>query len=111
MNNDGRVDIVVPTGWYEQPAEGDQRAALDVPRGRVRQRGRRIGVYDVNGDKLTDVVTSLSAHDWGLAWFEQKRTPEGTTSFVEHTNRRRLLHEEHRRHRVLRGPCARGSPI
>jgi hypothetical protein len=39
----------------------------------------------VNGDKLTDVVTGLSAHDWGLAWFEQKRTPEGTTSFVEHT--------------------------
>ena len=31
-----------------------------------------MGVYDVNGDGLTDVVAG-SAHNWGLNWFEQKK--------------------------------------
>ena len=29
--------------------------------------------YDVNGDGLNDVITSLDAHGWGLSWFEQVR--------------------------------------
>jgi hypothetical protein len=28
-------------------------------------------VYDVNGDGKPDVITSLAAHGYGLAWFEQ----------------------------------------
>jgi hypothetical protein len=43
-----------------------------------------MGVYDVNGDGLNDVVTSLQAHGFGLAWFEQKRT-DGKISFVKHS--------------------------
>ena len=43
-----------------------------------------IEIYDVNGDKLPDVVTSLAAHGFGLAWYEQKRDAAGTISFVEH---------------------------
>jgi hypothetical protein len=30
------------------------------------------------------VVTSLNAHGWGLAWFEQKRDAQGHISFVRH---------------------------
>ena len=29
--------------------------------------------YDVNGDGLNDVITSLDAHGWGLSWYEQVR--------------------------------------
>ena len=48
-------------------------------------RGRpQISVYDVNGDGLNDVVTSMQAHGWGLAWFEQKRSSRGEISFVKH---------------------------
>jgi hypothetical protein len=43
-----------------------------------------MGVYDVNGDGLNDVVTALAAHGWGLSWFEQKRDTDGNISFVEH---------------------------
>jgi hypothetical protein len=43
-----------------------------------------MGVYDVNGDGLNDVVTALAAHGWGLAWFEQKRDPHGDIGFVRH---------------------------
>ena len=40
-----------------------------------------MGVFDVNGDGRNDVVTAIAAHGWGLAWFEQKRDPQGTISF------------------------------
>ena len=46
--------------------------------------GAEIAVYDVNGDGLNDVVTSLQAHGWGLSWFEQKKSASGEISFVEH---------------------------
>ena len=51
--------------------------------GRASPAGAEMAVYDVNGDGLNDVVTSLQAHGWGLAWFEQKREG-GKISFVQH---------------------------
>jgi hypothetical protein len=33
---------------------------------------------------LNDVVCSLNAHGFGLAWFEQKRDADGNISFVRH---------------------------
>ena len=41
-------------------------------------------MYDVNGDGLADVVTSLAAHGFGLAWFEQKKGADGSRTFEEH---------------------------
>ena len=35
-------------------------------------------------DGTNDVVTSLEAHGWGLAWFEQKRNPAGESSWTQH---------------------------
>ena len=46
--------------------------------------GAEMGVYDVNGDGLADVVTAIAAHGWGLAWFEQKRDAQGNISFQRH---------------------------
>ena len=46
--------------------------------------GAEMGIYDVNGDGLNDVVTAIAAHGWGLAWFEQKRDAQGNISFVRH---------------------------
>jgi hypothetical protein len=43
-----------------------------------------MAVYDVNGDGLNDVVTSLQAHGWGLSWFEQKRDKDKNITFVQH---------------------------
>jgi hypothetical protein len=89
VNGDGRKDIVVPTGWYEQPAQGIEQTPWTfhpVTFGNLAvfgQGGGEIGVYDVNGDKLTDVVMG-SAHNWGLNWFEQKRAADGTSTFEQH---------------------------
>ena len=84
VNGDGRQDIVVPTGWYEQPAKGSMEQPWTFHAATFGNGGGEIGVYDVNGDKLTDVVTSLAAHDFGLAWFEQKKAADGSITFEEH---------------------------
>jgi hypothetical protein len=91
INGDGRMDILNAYGWWQQPAPGavagpwtyhPQAFARAI--GRASAGGSVMAVYDVNGDKLNDVVTSLAAHGWGLAWYEQKRDAAGVISFVQH---------------------------
>jgi hypothetical protein len=89
VNGDGRVDILGSYGWWEQPkgsAEGPwpYHPVAFGQWGRTSAGGAEIGVYDVNGDGLPDVVTTLQAHGWGMAWFEQKRSVAGDISFVKH---------------------------
>ncbi len=79
VNGDGRPDILMKDGWFEQPADLTQglwtlHNAVFAPRG-----GAEMYAYDVDGDGDNDVITSLAAHDFGLSWHEQ--TPAG---FKEH---------------------------
>jgi hypothetical protein len=90
INGDGRKDLVQGYGWWEQPASGPAGPWTYHPQtfGRWGPQqggggGARAYVYDVNGDGLNDVVTSLEAHGWGLAWFEQKKV-NGAISFERH---------------------------
>jgi hypothetical protein len=92
INGDGRMDIVSPYGWWEQPPKGTPDGPWPYHPVKLSRWGRaggspggaEMGVYDVNGDGLNDVVTSLEAHGWGLGWYEQKRDESGAISFVEH---------------------------
>jgi hypothetical protein len=93
VNGDGRVDVLNAYGWWEQPAPGGAADALwtyhPVPFSRsvgtrASAGGSVMAVYDVNGDRLNDVVTSLSAHGYGLAWYEQTRAANGAISVVQH---------------------------
>ena len=63
--------------------------------------GSVMAVYDVNGDKLNDVVTVLAAHGWGLAWFEQKRDAQGSDLVRAAHDHGRPVDEECRRRHVL----------
>ena len=87
INGDGKVDLIAPHGWWEQPSGGATVTPWTFHQGafgRAGNAGGNIEIYDVNGDKLPDVVTALAAHGFGLAWYEQKRDAAGTISFVEH---------------------------
>lgn len=91
IRGNGKKAILGPAGWWEPPAS-DNSSELwtyhPVAFGRCPESGLVGGgqmyVYDVNGDGLNDVVTSLEAHSWGLAWFEQKRDKAGNISFERH---------------------------
>lgn len=80
VNGDGRMDILEAGGWWEQPKDltGDPEWVFHkVPFGKG---GAQMYAYDVNGDGLNDVITSIEAHGLGLSWFEQQK--DGT--FKEH---------------------------
>jgi hypothetical protein len=79
INNDDRLDVLCSNGWYQQPAdlEASQRWRFhEVPFARG---GAEMYAYDVDGDGDSDVITSLSAHDFGLAWHEQIREGDAIT--------------------------------
>src|SRR5690554_2564697 len=92
INGDGRIDILNPFGWWEQPdvlEDGKLWKYHPQAFGRYGNRsggigGSLMGVYDVNGDGLNDVVSNLNAHGFGLAWYEQHRDEDGTITFTRH---------------------------
>jgi hypothetical protein len=75
VNGDGRTDLLEAGGWWEQPAAPGSGpwTRRDVPF--ADKGGAQMHVRDVNGDGKPDVIGSLAAHAYGLAWFEQ--TAEG----------------------------------
>lgn len=85
VNGDGRMDLLEKEGWHEQPASLDGDPVWTHHAHRFAgPGGAQMFAYDVNGDGLNDVITSLAAHAFGLAWYEQVRT-DGTIGWKEHT--------------------------
>lgn len=84
VNGDGLRDIIISAGWFEQPKKGGEvrwefhREAFSTAYG-----GAEMYAYDVDGDGLNDVITSLAAHDFGLAWYKQEKV-DGKTTFKRH---------------------------
>lgn len=83
IDGDGRADLIEKDGWWEQPESLDGAPLWKQHRFRFGS-GAHMHVTDVNGDRLPDVVTSLDAHGYGLAWFEQVRDAEGAIDFRAH---------------------------
>jgi len=88
VNGDGRIDVLQAAGWWEQPAGGARSGLWRYHPYAFGRWGRAEGaggaemvVYDVNGDKLNDVVAGVNAHGFGLAWFQQKRDAAGSITF------------------------------
>src|SRR5438874_7894994 len=65
VNGDGKMDFIEARGWYEQPKslEGDPEWTFHPVK--FGQGGAQMYAYDVNGDGLPDIITSIQAHGWG----------------------------------------------
>jgi len=83
VNGDGRVDILEQGGWWEQPESRANDPVWVKHPFAFGEGGAQMLVYDVNGDGLNDVITSIRAHGYGLAWYEQVKE-NGNITFREH---------------------------
>ena len=77
VNRDGRLDLVINDGWYEQPAETSDQWEFHRVRFSQDRGGAQMYVDDVDEDGDNDVISSVHAHLWGLAWYEQRKTDAG----------------------------------
>ncbi len=84
VNGDKRLDLLTKDGWYEQPVKIDVQSKWEYhPFLFTKAGGADMVAYDVDGDGDNDVITSLTAHDFGLAWFEQIQRDD-KISFRQH---------------------------
>lgn len=77
INGDGRVDILVPQGWWEQPAKVDG-TPWKFHASKITDPCADMHAYDIDGDGKADIV-STSAHNYGFWWSQQK----DATNFVQ----------------------------
>lgn len=71
VNGDGRTDLVTCEQWWEQPAGLENGELWKRHRAMFSRGGAQMYAYDVNGDGLGDVITSIEGHGYGVAWYEQ----------------------------------------
>ncbi len=72
VNGDGRTDVLIPSGWWEGPADTAQSPWRFHQAGLYG--GAQLCVSDLDGDGDRDVLGS-SAHGYGISWSQQ--TPQG----------------------------------
>ncbi|HZZ71926.1 MAG TPA: PVC-type heme-binding CxxCH protein [Pirellulales bacterium] len=69
VNGDGRLDVVTPDGWWEQPEIG-AKGPWKFHEAKLGEPQAEMFVYDFNGDGKADVLGS-SPHRTGIWWHEQ----------------------------------------
>ncbi|MEO1995615.1 MAG: VCBS repeat-containing protein [Planctomycetaceae bacterium] len=82
VNGDGRPDLLINDGWYEQPADSAGAWTFHRQRFSKGRGGAQMFVYDVDADGHQDVISAIDGHGWGLAWYRQNRT-DGHVGFQE----------------------------
>ena len=85
LDQDGRLDVILNEGWYRQPESSSSSGnwtkhpfVFSEDRG-----GAQMFAYDVDGDRDQDVISSLNAHEWGMAWFENRGNGK-SVRFIPH---------------------------
>jgi len=77
VDGDGKLDILEKSGWWKQPESlVGNPLWTKHPVTFSAAGGAQMFATDVDGDGLPDVITSLEAHGYGIAWFRQVRVGE-----------------------------------
>lgn len=85
VNSDGRQDLIINDGWFEQPAAANLPWTFHSSKFSQQRGGAQVFCDDLDGDGDSDVITALHAHEWGLAWLEQVAENGDQVSFRQHT--------------------------
>jgi hypothetical protein len=99
LNGDGRLDVITPNGWWEQPARIDSTPWKFHP-ANLGPPCADLFAYDVDGDGKADVISS-SAHKFGIWWHRQVPGPAGADpTFQQRDLFPNLVSETHALHCV-----------
>lgn len=80
VNGDGRFDVIVTEGWWEQPEKVSDSPWKFHP-AKLGAACADMYAKDLNGDKLADVI-STSAHGFGL-WLHKQVPGKDGSAFVQ----------------------------
>jgi hypothetical protein len=82
VNNDGRKDVIIKSGWWEAPLD---RAGSNwkFHAAEFGEDCSHMHVLDVNEDGWNDVL-SASAHRFGVWWYQQGKDANGKTTWQRH---------------------------
>lgn len=84
LNGDGREDLLVGTGWYEQPAGEPLRQPWTYHPDWDLHASCPMLVRDLNRDGRNDIIWG-KGHDFGLYWWEQlEPAPDEKLRWKEH---------------------------
>lgn len=98
INGDGRPDVLVTAGWWEQP-EKDDGKPWKFHKTDLGPLCADMFAYDVDGDGKADVVSS-SAHNYGIWWRQQKSSDKNEPSFVQNVLFEKIFSQSHALHCV-----------
>jgi hypothetical protein len=79
INRDGRIDLITPNGWYEQPLDRSSEWPFH-PEFQLGTASIEIIGHDFDGDGDTDVVWGMG-HDFGLHWLLQSTDAAGNRAW------------------------------
>ncbi len=82
VNGDGKMDLLEKNGWWEQPKSNPAKTKWKFHKVSFGPGGAQMYAYDVDGDGDNDIITSIHAHAYGLAWFENKTDASGNITFT-----------------------------
>ncbi|MBX3443070.1 MAG: DUF1080 domain-containing protein [Planctomyces sp.] len=82
LNGDGRSDLLITDGWWEQPSDPNDSPWTFHP-APFGPACSQMYVFDFDGDGDNDVLTA-SAHDYGIWWHENVAAPGADPQWKTH---------------------------
>jgi hypothetical protein len=100
LNGDGRKDVMVTGGWWEQPEKPDGKTPWKFHPANLGEPCADMFAYDMDGDGKADVI-STSAHKYGIWWHKQRPADkDGHPTFQRFDLFPKLVSETHAAHFV-----------